>query len=235
MGDTSVTPDASVTHIVAGNAVIFDTNHLYFLHSSDAPSMALVNTAFNGRGFQEWKRSVLIALSAKNKLGFINGSCPPPIVTSKDFQPWSRCNDMVTSWLLNSLSKDIRDSVIYSKSAKDLWTSLEHKFGQSNGAKLYHMRKELSGLVQGSSDMARGNILMMNSLPNINHVYSLVLQDENQREIYANPLISSESSSFMVGNQANLGGQSAFQQRNNNNKGPRNFGQFQKSNNNIQK
>ncbi|XP_070011343.1 uncharacterized protein LOC107832419 [Nicotiana tabacum] len=170
--------------------------------------------------------------------------------------------------LLNSLSKDIGDSVIYSKSAKDLWTSLEHRFGQSNSAKLYHLRKELSGLVQGSSDIAsyftklkhlwdeldslncdvkclctsvcegkqklekslederliqflmglngiyeqaRGNILMMNPLPNINHAYSLVLQDGNQREIYANPLISSESSSFMVGNQANLGGQSAFQ------------------------
>lgn len=61
---------------------------------------------------------------------------------------------MVTSWLLNSLSKDIGDSVIYSKSARDLWTNLEHRFGQSNGAKLYHLRKELSGLTQGSSDIA---------------------------------------------------------------------------------
>ncbi|XP_019258235.1 PREDICTED: uncharacterized protein LOC109236500 [Nicotiana attenuata] len=116
--------------------------------------MALVNSTSNGRGFQGWKRSILIALSVKNKLGFISGSCPPLIITSKDFQPWSRCNDMVTSWLLNLLSKDIGDSVIYSKSAKDLWTSLEHRFGQSNGVKLYHQRKELSGLVQGISDIA---------------------------------------------------------------------------------
>ncbi|XP_016514915.1 uncharacterized protein LOC107831649 [Nicotiana tabacum] len=109
--------------------------------------MTLVNTAFDGKGFQAWRRSVLIALSAKNKIGFINGACPPPDVTSKEYQPWSRCNNMVTSWFLNSLSKDIGDSVIYSKSAKDLWTSLEHRFGQSNGAKLYHLRKELSGLI----------------------------------------------------------------------------------------
>lgn len=115
------------------------------LHSSDALDMSLVNAVFDGRGYQGWKRSLLIAFSAKSKLGFINGNCPAPAPapapapTSKDFQPWSRCNDMVTFWLLNSLSKDIGDGVIYSKSARNLWTSLEHRFGQSNGAKLYHL------------------------------------------------------------------------------------------------
>lgn len=47
---------------------------------------------------------------------------------------------------------------------------------------------------------ARGNILMMNPLPNINVAYSLILQDENQRETYMSPLIPTDSSSFMVGN-----------------------------------
>lgn len=54
---------------------------------------------------------------------------------------------MVISWLLNSLTKEIADSVIYSKMAKELWDSLEHRFGRTNGAKLYHLQKELSGTV----------------------------------------------------------------------------------------
>nr|XP_009783444.1 PREDICTED: uncharacterized protein LOC104232050 [Nicotiana sylvestris] len=192
---------------------------------------------------------------------------------------------MITSWLLNSLSKDIGDNVFYSKSAKYLWNSLEHRFGQSNGAKLYHPCKELSGLVQGTTDItgyftklkrlwdeldslncdvkclctcvcegkeklekslederliqflmglndcygqARGNILMMNPLPNINHAYSLALQDENQREIYANPLISADSSSFMVENQRNFMAQSNYPQKNGKQR-QRNFGQIQKN------
>ncbi|KAM3251775.1 hypothetical protein P3L10_005845 [Capsicum annuum] len=48
--------------------------------------------------------------------------------------------------------------------------------------------------------MARGNILMMNPLPNINVAYSLILQDENQRETYMSGLIPTNSSSFMVSN-----------------------------------
>lgn len=57
-------------------------------------------------------------------------------------------------------------------------------------------------LLMGLNDIyaqARGNTLMINYLPNINHAYSLILQDENQKESYMNPLISSDSSSFMVG------------------------------------
>lgn len=110
-----------------------------FLHASDAPGMNLVNNIFDGRGYQGWRRSILIALSAKTKLGFINGSCSEPAANATGYSLWHRCNDMVTSWLLNSLSKDITPSVIYSRTAKDLWTDLEQRFGQSNSAKLYHL------------------------------------------------------------------------------------------------
>lgn len=61
---------------------------------------------------------------------------------------------------------------------------------------------------------ARVIILIMNPLPNINHAYSLILQDENQREVYANPLISTDSSSFMVANQNNFVGYANFSQKN---------------------
>ncbi|XP_070045420.1 uncharacterized protein [Nicotiana tomentosiformis] len=151
-------PDNTTTTVAlntTGGIPTIDSNNAYFLHSFDAPGMSLVNTTFDGRGFQGWRRSVLITLFAKNKIGFINGACPTPSITSRDYQPWSRCNDMVKSWLLNSLSKYIGDNVIYSKSSKDLQTSLEHRFDQSNRAKLYHLRKELSRLVQGTSDIAR--------------------------------------------------------------------------------
>ncbi|XP_049410324.1 uncharacterized protein LOC125873426 [Solanum stenotomum] len=61
---------------------------------------------------------------------------------------------MVTSWLLNSLSKEIEDSVVYSNSTKELWDSLEQRFGKSNGTKLFHLQKELNELVQGNFDIS---------------------------------------------------------------------------------
>ncbi|XP_019259206.1 PREDICTED: uncharacterized protein LOC109237366 [Nicotiana attenuata] len=116
--------------------------------------MSLVSSPFVGRGFPGWRRSVLIAISAKNKLGFINGTCGEPALNATEHSQWSRCNDIVTSWLLNSLTKEIGDNVIYSRTAKDLWSSLEHRFGQSSGEKLYHLQKEISKLAQGNSSIA---------------------------------------------------------------------------------
>lgn len=101
--------------------------------------MSLVNSIFEDKGYGGWRRSNLIVLSAKNKLVFIDGTCKAPESDSPDFKFWDRTNNMVTLWLLNSLSKEIADSVIYSKTTEALWKNLKDRFGQPNGAKLYHI------------------------------------------------------------------------------------------------
>ncbi|XP_015170076.1 uncharacterized protein [Solanum tuberosum] len=233
-GETTAT--LTTTQTITSNTSVIDHNHPYHLHASDAPGMTIVNNPFDGKGYQGWKRCVLIALSAKNKLGFITGAQPIPADDSPDLQAWNRCNDMVTSWILNSLSKEIVDNVIYSRTVRELWMSLEHRFGQSNGyfTKLKRLWDELDSLntnvkcncvcicegkqklqkslederlmqfLMGLNDtysQARGNILMINPLPDINlALFFVFLQDENQRESYVNSTVNPDSSAFMVGN-----------------------------------
>ncbi|XP_070003332.1 uncharacterized protein LOC142165753 [Nicotiana tabacum] len=128
-------------------AIVIDSTHLYYLHPSDSPGMVLVNSVFDGKGYGGWRRAIIIALSAKNKLGFIDGTFSESDATSTDFKQWNRCNNMVISWILNSLSKDIAESVLYSKTANEIWKELEVRFGQCSGAQLYQLQKELSDIV----------------------------------------------------------------------------------------
>lgn len=102
IGDNTI---VTQTETQSGNGNQIDASHPLYFHSSDSPGMSLVNFTFDGRGFQGWRRTIIIALSAKNKLGFIDGTCKISEPNSSQYQAWSRCNDMVTSWLLNSLSK----------------------------------------------------------------------------------------------------------------------------------
>ncbi|KAH0693525.1 hypothetical protein KY285_020622 [Solanum tuberosum] len=81
---------------------VVDSNHPYYLHLSDSSGLTIVNSVFDGKGFPGWRRSIFIAFSTKRKLGFINGTCKVPAATISNFSQWSCCNDMVTSWLLNS-------------------------------------------------------------------------------------------------------------------------------------
>jgi len=52
------------------------------------------------------------------------------------------------------LVKSIADSVIYTKTARQMWVELEERFGQINGAKLYQVKKEMCNVSQGTNDIA---------------------------------------------------------------------------------
>lgn len=69
-----------------------------------------------------------MALSAKNKIEFIDGSLLRPASNNPKHNVWIRCNDMVLSCLLNSLSKDLATSVIYIDTARDTWIDLKERF-----------------------------------------------------------------------------------------------------------
>lgn len=53
---------------------------------SDSPGMKLVSDPFDGTGFSNWKRSMSTGLSARNKLGFVDGTLPKPDSTSASFK-----------------------------------------------------------------------------------------------------------------------------------------------------
>lgn len=50
---------------------------------------------------------------------------------------------MVISWILNSLAKEIADSVEYVSDSFELWKELEDRYDQTNGAKLYQVQREI--------------------------------------------------------------------------------------------
>lgn len=54
-------------------SVIEDPMNPYFLSYADNPVMTLVSQPLDGDNYISWSRSMMIALSAKNKLGFVNG------------------------------------------------------------------------------------------------------------------------------------------------------------------
>lgn len=63
---------------------------------------------------------MLIALSAKNKLEFVNGSIQRPTDSNATLlSTWIRGNSIVVSWILNSVSKEILAIIFFSESTTD--------------------------------------------------------------------------------------------------------------------
>ncbi|VFQ86380.1 unnamed protein product [Cuscuta campestris] len=180
-----------------------------YLHPSDHPGLVLISKKFEGRGFGSWQKAMKIALSSKNKLGFVEGKVIKPAVTSPSFNIWQRCNDMITSWILNVLSREIGESMLYAETVIDLWKELDDRFGQSNGTRLYQLQKDICSITQGNSDIAtyytklkKGNILIMRPLPSVAQAYGMLIHEEKQKEIQNTSHFLPEHASLIANSQA---------------------------------
>ena len=201
----------------------------YFLPSSDNLGMSLVVQHLTEEDYNTWSRVVLISLDAKNKLGFIDATMPKPqYVNHPYYTAWCKCNSTVLAWLFNSISKDLQPSVVYFKTAREVWVDLQYRYSQGNGARIFELRKEVSSLTQenltinayytkfkglwdefvnyrtctcghqvedctmsflmGLNDTyvaVQGQILLMDPIPPLSKVFSLILQDKKQRKVGA--------------------------------------------------
>ena len=131
-----------------------DPSSVYYIHPSDASTNQLVSVKFNGTGYHTWKRSMVITLSTKNKLGFVNGTIPVPDPTSVEYQYWERCNNLVISWILFNLDEEIASSVLFSDSAKEIWDDLEARFGCTSMTQTYSLEQKLLELKQGTDSVS---------------------------------------------------------------------------------
>ena len=122
----------------------------FHLHPSDHPGASLVTKLLNGDNYGTWSISISIALSAKNKIGFVDGSIQKPLGTDAKFSDWKRCNDMVLSWILNSIDRSISDSVIYTEHASAVWTDLKERFSQSNAPRIFQLQREIVSLQENT-------------------------------------------------------------------------------------
>lgn len=128
---------------------------IYYIHPSDASSVQLVSFKFNGAGYTSWKRSMLLTLSAKNKVGFVNGTYTKPIDEfSAEYKAWERCNDLVCSWILFNLDESIASSVMFLRSAKEIWSDLEERFGYTSLAQVYALEQKLADITQGNQSIS---------------------------------------------------------------------------------
>ncbi|KAL5563154.1 hypothetical protein UlMin_032901 [Ulmus minor] len=148
------TPKSGKSNTTSGNSAIDDSSNPYFLHHSDNPGLVLVSQPLIGENYASWSRAMLIALSVKNKLGFVDGSIPKPAGIDPNLSSWIRNNNIVISWILNSVSKEISASIIFSVSAYEIWLDLKDRFQQSNGPRIFQLRRELMNHVQDQNSVS---------------------------------------------------------------------------------
>lgn len=117
--------------------------------------MNLVNEILLGiENYGVWSRAMLIALLAKNKSGFIDGTCGRPAIGHFTLYQWERCNALVLSWIMNTVSKEIFGVIVYSTDASMVWSDIKKQFDKANGSRIFSLHREIGQLKQGSNTVS---------------------------------------------------------------------------------
>nr|GEV33959.1 DC1, C1-like, zinc finger, RING/FYVE/PHD-type [Tanacetum cinerariifolium] len=190
---------------------------------------------------RSWKRSMMIALNAKNKLKIVTDEYIEPEIRSRLRALWERTNDMIISWIFNTIAEQISNSLSFLNTAAGLWNKLQEHYSQLDGHRIYQITNDLvqlkqnncaievfyhklkglwdevdaleapymcvcacsceNGRVNSKRDQrkrliqflmgldecyanVRGQILLMQPMPTMAKAYSLIRQEEKQREGY---------------------------------------------------
>ncbi|XP_019228278.1 PREDICTED: uncharacterized protein LOC109209461 [Nicotiana attenuata] len=211
------TPDSSSS----SSAYTPEPSSPLFLLSSDVPGVSLAAVPFSGTNFGGWRRSMIVSLSARNKIGFIDGSCTKPAVDSPQYRQWDRYGTVNGTKVfeikreLASTYQGTLDIASYFNKLKKLWDELgvmctSHANSCVCAAKegLQKEKEEdrVHQFLMGLNEVyvgVRSNILIMQPLSSLDTVYNILLQDEKQRQVVPNAQLNPESDSFNANSNIN--------------------------------
>lgn len=114
----------------------------------------LVSKIFSGDNYVAQSRSITIALIVKNKVAFINGSLPQPSPVNVRLKTARlRANNLMLFWLMNSIAKEIRGSLLYFNNVADIQNELKIRYLRRDSPRVFALEKSLSSISQGSNSI----------------------------------------------------------------------------------
>ncbi|KAJ0746343.1 putative RNA-directed DNA polymerase [Helianthus annuus] len=145
-------PCASTSQTLIGKLDIGDP---LYLHPSDSSALTIVSVKLKGtENYAVWSASMKLALEAKNKFGFINGKCEKSTEDSVLASQWDRCNSVVLTWLLNSVSEELFLGQVFSSLASEVWEDLKETYDKIDGSVVYDLFKKINSISQNGSTVA---------------------------------------------------------------------------------
>ncbi|GKA00948.1 uncharacterized mitochondrial protein-like protein [Tanacetum coccineum] len=96
---------------------------------------------------------MMITLNAKNKLKIVTGKYNEPEINSRHRALWERTNDMIISWILNTIVEQISNSLNFLNTASGLWNELQEHYSQLDGHRIYQITNDLVQLKQKNSEI----------------------------------------------------------------------------------
>ena len=131
-----------------------DINDPLYIYPNDSGPTALIGFKLTCiDNYRVWSASVLCALRAKNKTGFIDGSLKKPSDETKISQ-WERVDAIVLNWILGCVSEDLYMTQAYAETSSEVWDELKETFEKVDGSVIFNLHQKINSLTQSGLCMS---------------------------------------------------------------------------------
>ncbi|WVZ03529.1 hypothetical protein V8G54_024335 [Vigna mungo] len=200
MGDSSANDDSSVRPLNAFAAEsiwenltpkmtealskVQPTSQSSISDSSTVP----INIKLDGSNYALWSQVAEMYISCKDKLGYIDGSFPPPSETDSAFGKWRTENAIVKGWLINSMDSALVGNFIRFPTTKEVWDAIGMTyFDGSDTLQVYDLRRKEEKVyifldeLDDRLDKIRSDILQLKPFPTIEQAYAYVRREDTRQ------------------------------------------------------
>ena len=116
----------------------------YDLSSNDNPGSVISQPLLKGPNYNEWATNLRMALKARKKLGFVDGSISKPHQDSEDHDDWWTNNALVLSWIKLTITESVRSNLSHLEIASDYWEHIRRRYSVNNGERVQRIKAELA-------------------------------------------------------------------------------------------
>lgn len=136
---------ATVSQITSNQEAMASSNS-----SADSNLMPITGHKLNGNNYLQWSHSVMMFICRKGKDDYLNGVAAKPNKTDEKFKVWNAENNMVMSWLINSMTNDIGENFLLYGTTKEIWDAAKETYSNNeNTLELFEVESVLHDFRQG--------------------------------------------------------------------------------------
>ncbi|KAK3031449.1 hypothetical protein RJ639_035272 [Escallonia herrerae] len=123
---------------------------------SEDSVILITKNKLTGHNYRQWAKSVMMFISRKGKDDYLTGAASPPRKDDLSFRMWKTENNMVMSWLINTMDNEIGQNFLFYDTAYEVWTvTKETYFDNDYRVELFDIKGALHDLRQGEMSVTQ--------------------------------------------------------------------------------
>lgn len=130
------------------NSIVDD---MFYLNSSDTTRSSLISfQLLSTENYQIWNRAIMEGLLVKNKIFFIDDTCPRESIIFEQYTHLDWCNAIVKDWICNVVTKELASGLVYNHTAQSIWDELRNMFSKVDETQKFQLTHDIYLATQGT-------------------------------------------------------------------------------------